>query len=172
MLLKIPEKLLAKSAKTAITFSFNKQAEQAIILLVFMKNFIDAILRLALRRLFEQAKNINRNINAVYGDDVKVHLRQFGRKYEIINQEVVDKKFLNVSYSVNSDEVAKYYKTYNKLPDGIMEVKRDKIPVVNEKEIMRKILAGEIDVLKLTKISSLAELYEKERGNISEYLLD
>lgn len=121
-----PEKV-NQLAKEGSEIVFKKEAEEALLTLLKMQEFIEKTIEEVKVSIIKSGRYVDPDFKGVIGEHVKAVYRTFGTKYKFKgNVKKIPKKlesFLNVktTATVKSEEVDKYLKETGKLPGMIEE---------------------------------------------------
>lgn len=118
-------KILAQEGEK---FIFKPKAEEKLIELIMLKEFIDSTIEEVKEKIAIAGLSINPNFKGVIGDKVRCIYRAYGGKYKYDWQrKEVAEPFLKKKeyFSVDADLVEKYFKEVGELPDGIEEADRE-----------------------------------------------
>ena len=104
--------------------------EEALLRLLELQELVNGAVEQAKDILEQEAQKLNPNFSCIKGDNLTVHYRYFGPKYEIDEQLLQELKpdlyTIRSNYSVNTKEVEAILKATGKLPSGIVERERAK----------------------------------------------
>jgi hypothetical protein len=118
-------KILAKEGEK---FIFKPKAEEKLIELLMLKEFIDSTLEEVKEKIAEAGLSINPNFKGVIGDKVRCTYRPYGAKYKYDwkKKEAAEPFLKRKEYwSVDGKLVDKYVEEVGELPDAIEESDRE-----------------------------------------------
>lgn len=121
-----PEKV-NQLAKDGSSIVFKKEAEDALLTLLKMQEFIEKTIEEVKVSIIKSGRYVDPDFKGVIGEKVKAVYRTFGTKYKFKgNPEKIPAKLkpfitTKVSATVNSKEVDQYLKEKGKLPGMIEE---------------------------------------------------
>jgi len=113
--------------------------EQALLRLLELQELINGAVDQARSTLEEEALRLNPNFTCIKADNLSVHYRCFGPKYELVEQLLPELEpslyITRSSCSVNTKAVEAILKTTGELPRGVIERERSKRITFATKEI-------------------------------------
>ena len=125
----VNKKEIARFVKKGSKLVFTSSAEQELLKLLALQDFIKDQIDLVKQQIAEAGLKVDKDFRGVVGEKVRVSYRFFGRKYSWDKEQLEKvKPFLEeVKYlKLKSDRVITYLQETGKLPDGITEVAREK----------------------------------------------
>lgn len=104
--------------------------EEALLRLLELQELVNEAVDQAKGILEQEAQKLNPNFSCIKGDNLTVHYRYFGPKYELDEQLLQglepDLYTTRSNYSVNTKKVEAALKVTGELPNGIVERERAK----------------------------------------------
>lgn len=113
---------LALLAKDGGKLLYEPQAEEAILKLLDLRDYLDEIIEYAADRITEKGKELDSNFSGVAGDKLKSIYRPYGSKYKI-KKHLRKSKFIErtIKYTPITETIEEHLKKTGELPSCISE---------------------------------------------------
>lgn len=120
-IVKIDKAQIVQFASIGEKLVLKRDAEEALIQLLDLKDYIDTVVEDVKLKIAEHATTVYPDWKGVIGDKLKAIYRTYGDKYETDNPEFTKQI---VSTRIDSARIDSYLEEHGELPDGVREKER------------------------------------------------
>ena len=148
-ILRVNIKKIQKLTKDSNKVKIDKESENILKMLFFLKYKIDEAIENAKVQIEVEGNKLIPHFKGFVGEDISAIYRAYGSKYVIDDPETSEFSKVNIRYTSDTDKIEKYLEEYGELPMGVKLVDRKPKLTFNTKKFDEKLDKGKVKYLDL-----------------------
>lgn len=148
-ILRINIKKIQKLTKDSNKVKIDKESENILKMLFFLKYKIDEAIENAKMQIEVEGNKLIPHFKGFVGEDISATYRAYGSKYVIENPETNEYSKVNIRYTPDTEKIEKYLEEHGELPMGVKFADRKPKLTFNTKKFDEKLDQGKIKFLDL-----------------------